>query len=238
LDYGLIVDVETTGLDPEKDKIIEIGLLEFAVYSDEEAKITSMYSQLEDPGTSLSPEIIKITGITETLLQGKTIDWSLVGSYFSQASIVIAHNMEFDRAFLMKKDEIKKTQCHWACSIRHIDWKKYGFKSQSLNYLACDQGFVNPFPHRALFDCATTFQVIKKYIHELVHNSYQKQYEIQAVGAPFELKEKLKQNGYFWNPRKRLWCKILFADQLQGERDFLKEEIYRGNLRHEESLID
>ena len=31
MDFGMIVDLETTGVDSEKDKIIEIGLLEFAV---------------------------------------------------------------------------------------------------------------------------------------------------------------------------------------------------------------
>ena len=56
----LFLDVETTGLDPRKDRIIEIG----AVRVDNKGKVEK-YSQLINPGFKISKEIRAITGIKQ-----------------------------------------------------------------------------------------------------------------------------------------------------------------------------
>lgn len=238
MDYGLIVDLETTGLDAENDSIIEIGLLEFAVETGKDPVITKMYGSLEDPGCEITAEITKITGIENSHVKNQKIDWPLVQGYFDRASIAIAHNMAFDRSFLKKRSELDLGDTHWACSVKHIDWEAHGFKSKSLNYLAADQKFINPFAHRALFDCATTFRVISKYILELTENSYEKEILFSATGAPFEVKDKLRAHGYRWNPGDRVWQKTVFEKNVEAERAFLASSIYQGRKAvHTESEI-
>lgn len=234
MDYGLIVDLETTGIDSEKDKIIEIGLLEFAVSEFERPTITGMYSGLEDPGQPLRPEIKKLTGLSDQVLAGKKIEWDTVRQYFDKASVVIAHNMPFDRGFLLKRPELKLEATHWACSIRHIDWDGKGFRSKALNYLAADSGFVNPFAHRALFDCATTFRLIGDHFQELIQSSYLAEYRVLARGAPYEAKDKLREHAYYWDPIGRVWHKTILEDRLPLEREFLAKEVYQGAAKHEE----
>jgi len=226
MSYGVIVDVETTGLNCEEDKIIEIALLKFSLGT--EPNIISLYSELEDPCEPISPEIQKLTHLTTELLQGTKIDWAKVKKDLDGASVVIAHNMEFDRSFLRKRSELEGLEVHWACSLNHIDWYKHGFKTRSLNYLASDHGFINPFAHRALFDCATTFRLITPYLKELLAKSHEVEYELLASNSPFKSKDSLKERGYRWNPEKRVWFKRIFEKELEEETVFLKEHVYNG----------
>lgn len=238
MDYGLIVDLETTGLNPETDEIIEIGIVLFALSGEGKPAIQTMYSALQDPGAPLSAEIVKLTGITDEMLVGQAIDWDIVGGLFDKASLAIAHNAPFDRGFLNNHPVGKTLDIHWACSIQHIDWASKGFKSRSLTYLAADHGFVNPFAHRALFDCATTFRLVADHLPELIEKSYQKVFLVQAFGAAFDVKDALKRRGYRWNAGDRVWQKNVLEAELPGERDFLAADIYGGTATHSETLVN
>lgn len=227
MDYGLIVDTETTGLDPNKDKIIEIGLLEFAVEEGAPSVITEMYSGIEDPQIDFDPKIEKITGLYRHYLINKKINWELVTQFFNRASIIIAHHAEFDFKFLSKINKLNVEKYHWACSIEHIDWASHNFKSTALNYLAADHGFINPFAHRALFDCATTFKIISPYLKELIENSYKKRFKIWASNVIYEYKDQMKNNGYKWDNSKNMWYKKVFEENLEKEKNFLITQIYQ-----------
>jgi DNA polymerase-3 subunit epsilon len=234
VEYGLIVDVETTGLNPDEDSIIEIGFLEFRYGNASSPKISAMYSGLEDPGRPLSAEITRLTGLNDEILKDQRIDWPLVEKYWSRASVVIAHNAEFDRGFLRATPTLKDKPKHWACSIRHIDWRAKNFSSMKLQYLAADHGFTNPFAHRALFDCATTFRLVEPHVKELVEASYEAEFEVFAVGSPFETKDILKSSGYRWDAERRVWRKRVGTHRIQDERQFLSAEVYKGTPRHVE----
>lgn len=237
MDYGLIIDLETTGIDAERDRIIELGLIEFAVMDGHLPIITGTYGAVEDPGLPLSEEIKKITGLDDPFLQGRQIDWTQVRQYMERASIVIAHNAAFDSGFLKRRPELAGVEMHWACSIRHIDWEAKGFKTSALNYLAADHGFVNAFAHRAVFDCATTFRLVAPHLSELVARSWQKDVRIWATGAPYEAKDKLKNRRYRWDGERRAWFKDMAEDKLEDERRFLASEIYSGRDLHQEEPL-
>ncbi len=237
MDFGLIVDFETTGMNPQQDRIMEIGLVGFAVGEDRVPRIVEMYSGVEDPGCPISPEVAAITGIDANLAAGRQIHWEYVRSLWARASVIIAHNAEFDRAFAKQRPELADLDVHWACSMRHIDWEGRGFSSLKLSYLAADQGFLNPFPHRALFDCATTFRLIAPHLDELVTRSYEREIVIKAVGSPFESKDKLRTRRYRWDPDQRYWYKVVSESKLAEERTFLAAEIYGGRARHVEEEV-
>ncbi|WP_234996063.1 3'-5' exonuclease [Pseudobacteriovorax antillogorgiicola] len=239
MDTGLIIDLETTGIDPETDKIIELGLIEFRISEDVPVPaITNMYGAVEDPKQALSEEIKKITGLDDYMLQGQKIDWVYVRAAIQRSSIIIAHNADFDRSFLEKRAELAGLEdAHWACSMKHIDWAKHGFKTRALNYLAADHGFVNSFAHRALFDCATTFRLMSPYFAELVRKSFMKEYRVFATAAPFESKDKLKARAYRWDGAKRVWYKTVLEDMIESERVFLAEEVYPDADLHEELIL-
>jgi len=228
MDYGVIVDVETTGLNPEQDRVIEIGVVEFCVQIGKTPTITDMYSAIEDPQIPIPDVVKKLTGIHDEMVKERSIDWGRVAALLSRSSIIIAHNMEFDRGFLLRRSELRDISTRWACSLRHINWAKHGFTARSLTYLAADHGFVNPFPHRALFDCATTFRLVAPYLDELVARSLEQEFWIYAVGSPFETKDKLRLAGYRWDQERRVWKKLVADSERPSEREFLVREVY-GN---------
>lgn len=239
MEYGVIVDLETTGLEPEVDEIIEIGLIEFSHSRYNNLSISRTYGALQQPSKPLPDIIKKVTGLDDDSLSGQSIDWLQVVEIMSRSQVIVAHNASFDRSFLERVPAFREAKLggRWACSQTHIDWQRHGFKSRALNYLACDQGFVNPFAHRAVFDCATTFRIIEPYLEELYATSLLREYEVAAVGAPFEVKDALKLRGYRWDPSRRVWAKRIFENRLDEERDFLSVEIYKGPTRHSEVMI-
>lgn len=229
---GIILDIETTGLNHETDKIIEVGALEFAFGDGQPPRVLTLYGALQDPGQPLSDDIKRVTHLQDSMLAGQEIDWQIVRSMIERASLLVAHNAAFDRSFLARTpvgDLLAARQ--WACSMNHINWNAKGHRTLQLNHLAADQGFVNPFAHRALFDCATTFRVIEDHIDELIARASEKEWIVIATGAPFDSKDLLKARGYRWDPDKRSWFKVVGDSGLATERAYLAEAIYRGSNR-------
>jgi DNA polymerase-3 subunit epsilon len=213
---AVIVDLETTGLKPSEDTIIEVGLIELLVSSDHKPVIRGMFSALQDPGFPLSPEISGITGLTDDALSGESIDWDIVKGYLNRADVIIAHNAEFDRGFLSAVPALREIRRPWACSVRHIDWRE------------------KKFAHRALFDCATTFRLVSPHLQEMLQNSREAEFEVFAVGSPFESKDVLKAAGYRWDSDRRVWRKRVMSHRIENERDFLARDVYKGPSRHVE----
>ncbi len=91
-----VVDVETTGLSPTDDRVIEIAV----VTTDHRGRVTDEWSTLVDPGRDAGPT--DVHGITDDDLAG-------VGAFGERAPelsqrvrgcVLVAHNLSFDAAFL------------------------------------------------------------------------------------------------------------------------------------------
>ena len=100
---GSTIDVETSGLSPAKDKIIELGIRQFKYHrtTGEVLALTREYSSFQDPGEPISDEVSLLTGITNEMIQGKNIDWNEADSLLKESSLIIAHNAAFDRSVMM-----------------------------------------------------------------------------------------------------------------------------------------
>jgi DNA polymerase-3 subunit epsilon len=72
---GLIVDIETTGLDPASDQIIELACLPFHFSSEGVLyDVLPGYAGFEDPGQPLHERVVRLTGITDDQLLGQRLD--------------------------------------------------------------------------------------------------------------------------------------------------------------------
>lgn len=91
------VDIETTGLNPKYDDIIEIGAVKFRGGKAEES-----FQSLINPGYKISNEIIRLTGITNQMLsKAKPVYEVLLGFLeFAEDSIIVGHNVNFDISFI------------------------------------------------------------------------------------------------------------------------------------------
>lgn len=92
------LDLETTGLNPERDHIIEVGAVRFRV----DGTILDQYQCLVNPGQALTFRISQLTGITnEELAQAPP--WHQVRkevAAFIGTSPIVGHNVSFDINFL------------------------------------------------------------------------------------------------------------------------------------------
>jgi DNA polymerase-3 subunit epsilon len=100
-----VVDVETTGIDPERDKIIELGMcvFEYGRGDGRIYRVIGSWDWLEDPGIPIPPEITRLTGITEQMFAGQCIDDAAVNDLLGNVALVIAHHAAFDRGFLERR---------------------------------------------------------------------------------------------------------------------------------------
>lgn len=97
-DY-LCVDLETTGLNPKTDKIIEIGAVKVRG-----GKIADTFQVLVNPCRPLEERITELTGITDDMLFDKPVINEVLPDFlhFAGEDILLGHSVLFDYSFLKK----------------------------------------------------------------------------------------------------------------------------------------
>lgn len=158
-----ILDIETTGLNPENDEIIEMAVLVADV-----VKIKSKWNVLIKTNVLLPAEITKLTGITSEMLRMGDEEIVCALAHLSEiitGKTVVCYNKKFDIAFL--ENEFRKNGI--ACSIgrvtdvlslarkRVVDIQNYKLGSLAEYFgISCEKR------HRALADCEILYEVFLK----------------------------------------------------------------------------
>lgn len=158
-DY-VVIDIETTGLDPTQDEIIEVACLKII-----NNNLSDQRSYLVKISVPIPSHITKLTGIDDALIQkeGRKLAHVIsdivefIGDY-----PIIAHNVKFDLAFIYSACEqlglpppsgsTIDTQSLAKKKIRNV-------MNYKLQTLAESCGFSFQRPHRALNDCITTLNL-------------------------------------------------------------------------------
>ena len=231
------LDLETTGLDKIEDKIIELALKLVAIDQNngELLGVIAEYQSFHDPNEPIDEKITLINGINNEMVQGCSIDWDEVNNLISTADIILAHNASFDRAFMDRYFSLS-TEKIWSCSISDIDWLKRGFTSNKQELLCFWHGFYYD-SHRAMFDVDALIGLLthesykeNKPIIELIENASKPYYKLLALDSPFDTKDKLKANDYYWDPERKSWWKRLQLEEIETEQNWLTENIYEGHF--------
>jgi len=220
----IVLDLETTSLDTSTAKVIEIGMVEL-LYSPSMGAVTEIvgkYSELECPGEPLSDEVQRATGITDEMVAGKRIDDAGVAQFIGNDPLVIAHNAGYDRSIAERRFPSLRGM-RWGCSVKDIPWRALGFESAKLDYLAMKlAGFYDA--HRASTDCLAVTWVLNSVDiawRVLIDSIFQPSYIVRAIGAPFDVKDVLKANGYRWDDgesgRPKHWWKSVAHETLEQE---------------------
>lgn len=153
-DTYVCIDLETTGLNPKLDKIIELGAVRV-----ENGVQTGTYETLVNPGRKLEERIVSLTGICDAdLADAPAIDQILpqVLAFMGELPL-LGHSILFDYSFLKKAAVNHKL----TFEREGIDTLKIARKylpeleSRSLEYLCGYYGIVHQ-AHRALEDARAT----------------------------------------------------------------------------------
>lgn len=163
----LIFDLETTGLNPSKERIIEIGALRV-----ENGEIVDTLSILVNPGIEVPFYATKVNGITTEMLKNEVSDIVGVNKFLEMTddAIIIAHNVSFDIGFInsylnrMGKDPLSNKLVDTVSLSR----KAFpGGQKYSLGIIAKRLGIKVLDAHRAEDDTRVCFEVYRQSIEQL-----------------------------------------------------------------------
>lgn len=232
---GVAVDVETTGLDHGSDAVIELALQRF--WADAHGRIVLTgrpRSWLEDPERPLSDDIVRLTGLTNERLRGRSIMEAEAASLIRDADFVVAHNSSFDRPFV----EARLPACAgrpWICSLKDLDWRRAGFEGGRLGDLLMQMGWFFP-AHRAGDDVTALLHLLdhpidgsRTVLRALVDAAARPTFRVLATDAPFHAKDALKARGHRWDPVARIWSREFSEEAWRTEVRWMSDNVYGGH---------
>ncbi|TVR73727.1 MAG: 3'-5' exonuclease [Marinilabiliales bacterium] len=162
-----IIDIETTGGSPLRDKITEI-----AVINHDGTGVTGQFSTLINPEREIPAFITRMTGISNGMVAGAPRFFEVARKIveLTEGRIFVAHNVSFDFGFV--KEEFRQLgysyQREKLCTVRLSRRIIPGHRSYSLGKLcrALDISLENR--HRAMGDALATARLFEK----LINNGY------------------------------------------------------------------
>ncbi len=157
-DY-VVVDVETSGTDPETDRVLSIAALTLAPDGTVEHTLHTLLNPGVDPGPT------NIHGLTTAKLAGQPRypDVAPTLAQLLRGRILVAHNVAFDYAFLAAEAHRSHTQLPVTsvlCTVELAKLLHLGIDSLSLAALAHHWGITQANPHDALDDARVLTSVL------------------------------------------------------------------------------
>ena len=227
---AVILDVETTGLDPDHHQIIELAVL--PIRFDAAGRLTvvgTLRSWLEEPDTPLSPTIQRMTGLTDADLAGRRIDDTEAERLIGGAECIIAHNARFDAPFVERRLPALEGRA-WACSWADLPWSEMGFEGGKLSHLLTQSGWFFE-AHRAGSDVTALALLLgqaapdgEPLLGKLVARASSPSAWVRAGQVDSCRNHLLRARGYRWCPRQRCWWREVPLEDGDHECAWLRDE--------------
>ncbi|QDQ28794.1 ethanolamine utilization protein [Chitinimonas arctica] len=162
----IFVDLETTGANPERDRITEIGLVAW------EGGEAREWSTLVNPQTTIPPFICQLTGISDAMVAQAPAFADIAAEVMArlQGHVFVAHNARFDYGFL--RNEFKRAgldfRARVICTVKLSRKLFPGEYKHNLDAVAARNGLsADGVRHRALTDARLIHQFLVKLRQEL-----------------------------------------------------------------------
>jgi len=209
MSIGLGLDLETTSLNIDNCKILEVGVARFC-----DKEIIDMNSWLVYQDESfLTEEVKKISKFKVDMVTefGYKEDSVLkrLNKVIESVDYIVAYNgRSYDKLVYentCKRLGIEPIDKLWVDPLKDIDFGPEIF-GRKLVHVAAEHGFLNPFPHRALFDVVTMLKIYFSYDEQIIlDNAKAPVAKIFAINLPFSRKDEAKNRGYKWDTDNKIW---------------------------------
>lgn len=205
----LILDTETTGLDPASDQCLELGAVLFHVAG---RAVLGQLSFLIPAGSNPARPVNGIDPAVTQLPQPWRQSLELFAAMVESADAVLAHNAAFDRQWF-GIDPLPEIQRPWICSMEDIRWPadRHLRSHPSVRDLALAYGVPVWAAHRALTDCIYLAQVFERCsdLEELLVAAMEPRHLFRAQ-LSYSERHQAKQAGFRWNdPVAGAWTRRL-----------------------------
>ena len=158
-------DLETTGLSPYFNRIVEIGAVRFRGDGTEIAR----FQQLVNPACHIPVEVAAVHGITDQMVQGQPTIADALPQFIrfigASDTVLLAHNACFDLGFL----SFTLTRCTMAIPEHPVvdtlalsRRRLWDLPNHKLETVARHFGVINPDAHRALADSLVVQSIFQK----------------------------------------------------------------------------
>lgn len=212
----LILDTETTGTDPQKDRIIEVG---YVLWSVQYRTMLEVYSGLLPSPDNAAEKINAIP--TEALRNDALcVPWDTLEHASNRADAVVAHNAAFDKSFMDADDRISVRGQPWICTIEDFQWP-HEPESKSLISIALSMGVGVVSAHRAVNDCLLLVRMLERLgdaapalLEDALARSLRPKSRFVSL-APFSEKDTVKAHGFHWDPDCREWWRVMAVEDAQ-----------------------
>ena len=211
----LIIDTETSGLEPEEHHCLELGGILFDIPS---RQILAQMSCLL-PADSNSAEAInhipaEVTRLPQPWRQGLDYFQSLLNS----ADLLVAHNAAFDKKWF-GQGHLPATDVPWLCSMEEMRWpeNKHLRARPSVRDLALAYEIPVWAAHRALTDCIYLAEVFRRcdQLEMLIALGLEPR-TLMLAQVSYEDRHLARDAGFRWNdPIKGAWTRRLSAREAE-----------------------
>jgi len=215
----LILDTETSGLDPKQDHCLEVGAILFHA---PRRAVLAQHSFLlpvqDNAAESINHIPADVTRLNQPWREGLEYFQALLDS----AELLVAHNAAFDRQWF-GKDHLPAVSKPWLCTMEDIAWPvdRQLRSRPSVRDLALAYGVPVWAAHRALTDCIYLAEVFCRCndLETLLLHGLEPR-RLMRAQVSYQQRHLAKQAGFRWNdPVQGAWTRRL-SDRQAAELDF------------------
>ena len=209
----LIVDTETTGLDPESDRCLEVGVVLFYV---PKRTVLAQHSFLLPVSSNQAERINHISADVTRIKQ----PWQEALLYFKalveSSDLLVAHNVAFDKQWFGKAP-LPQLDKPWICTMEDIIWPsdRNLRSTPSVRDLALAYEIPVWSAHRALTDCIYLAEVFRRCndLENLLTQGLEPK-RLMRADISYEQRHLARQAGFRWNdPIKGAWTRRMSERQ-------------------------
>lgn len=199
-----VVDLETTGLDPKKHRVIEAS---WALVDVDSAKVVDVHSRIY---VVESNEAEAVNGIPLVLLARYGGQFGPV-SFVEPVDAILAHNASFDSAW-----NAFASPAPWVCTMADWDWPCIG-PGKKLVDVALAHGVGVVSAHRAFADVLTLCLTLERAhervpLREMLAKAMTPRKTYAAL-VSYDDREKARAAGFQWSGASKMWTRRLTEQQ-------------------------
>jgi DNA polymerase-3 subunit epsilon len=209
----LIVDTETSGVDPTRDHVVEVAAVLFSVRW---ASVIRAFSTILPAESNAAEPINRIpAGLLRDQIDSGNV-WGEIAGMASHACAFVAHSAQFDKSFFQPQ---VAGLLPWICTLNDVDWPRNS-ESRSLVAICLEHGLGISHAHRALTDCFLITRLFERVaeregpdgLQAMIERAMRPKTRIVAIGSR-EQNELFKKHKFRWggydNPPLKEWYRFM-----------------------------